>query len=150
MAGTSTADNRLRSRLRFDLVSALALIAALHGFSALKILFILYINFTIAMLVPLKIMPLVTWIFNIATLFANELSQGYRFSSLVGVVEPFYAKANGAGELLDSYGGLIPRWEVLFNITILRLISFNLDYYWSLSRDRAGSPTEVSDACSEG
>jgi D-alanyl-lipoteichoic acid acyltransferase DltB (MBOAT superfamily) len=34
------------------------------------------------------------------------------------------------------------RWEILFNITILRLISFNLDYYWSLDR-RSGSPIEV-------
>jgi hypothetical protein len=43
---------------------------------------------------------------------------------------------------MDDHGGLIPRWEVLFNITILRLISFNLDYYWSLNSPRA-SPVEV-------
>lgn len=35
------------------------------------------------------------------------------------------------GLFLDSYGGLLPRWEILFNITALRLISFNLDYYWA-------------------
>jgi protein-cysteine N-palmitoyltransferase HHAT len=23
------------------------------------------------------------------------------------------------------------RWQILFNITTLRMISFNLDYYWS-------------------
>jgi hypothetical protein len=34
------------------------------------------------------------------------------------------------------------RWEVLFKFTILRLVSFNLDYYWS-SHSRAGSPLEV-------
>jgi len=45
------------------------------------------------------------------------------------------------GHTLDSYGGLIPRWEVLFNFTILRLISFNLDYYWSLNT-RTSSPLE--------
>lgn len=34
------------------------------------------------------------------------------------------------------------RWEVLFNITILRLISFNLDYHWSL-KDGVVDPVEV-------
>lgn len=38
----------------------------------------------------------------------------------------------------------MPRWEVLFKITILRLISFNMDHYWSLDRSRSGSPVEVS------
>jgi len=46
------------------------------------------------------------------------------------------------GQVLDSYGGLIPRWEILFNITVLRLISFNLDYYWSFNFG-SSSPLEV-------
>jgi hypothetical protein len=46
------------------------------------------------------------------------------------------------GHTLDSYGGLMARWEVLFNFTVLRLISFNLDYYWSLN-SKVGSPLEV-------
>jgi len=33
---------------------------------------------------------------------------------------------------------------VLFNICVLRLISFNFDYYWSFDR-RATSPIEVGD-----
>jgi hypothetical protein len=44
---------------------------------------------------------------------------------------------------LDSFGGLMPRWEILFKITILRLISFNMDYHWSLDYS-AASPIEVS------
>ena len=58
----------------------------------------------------------------------------------------FSQEANAAhnwGAWLDSYGGIMPRWEVLFNITVLRLISFNMDYYFSLDR-RSGSPIEVS------
>lgn len=49
----------------------------------------------------------------------------------------------GWGAWLDSYGGLVARWEVLFNITILRLISFNLDYYWSIDK-RGANGLEVS------
>lgn len=141
---TTNPSSRLDSRLRFDVVSSLLLVTGLHGFSALKVLLILYLNYSIAMRAPRNIMPVATWVFNIAILFANELSQGYRFSSITAAIVPFYAGAAGAGKFLDSYGGILPRWEVLFNITVLRLISFNLDYHWSLSRDRAGSPIEVS------
>ncbi|KAH7124424.1 MBOAT, membrane-bound O-acyltransferase family-domain-containing protein [Dactylonectria macrodidyma] len=41
------------------------------------------------------------------------------------------------GNWLDSFLGILVRWEILFNTTILHLISFNLDYYWS--RDRSNS-----------
>lgn len=47
------------------------------------------------------------------------------------------------GRFLDSFGGIMPRWEVLFNIAILRMISFNMDYYWCLDYP-ATSPIEVS------
>ena len=118
-------------------------IIALHGFSAFKILFILYINFALATSLPRHVIPIAAWTFNIAILFANEMARGYHFVDIAARLEPLYGAAPEWGKTLDSYGGLIPRWEVLFNITVLRLISFNLDYYWSLDRDRAGSPVEV-------
>lgn len=132
------------SRINFDFVSGLVFISALHGFSVLKILTLLYINYCIALRLPREYIPGATWIFNITVLFANELARGYRFSSLAEAAAPFYAGAADAGKFLDGWGGLIPRWEVHFNITILRLIAFNMDHYWSLARDRAGSPLEVS------
>lgn len=131
------------SRVNFDFVSGLVFIIALHGFSALKVLTILYINYSIAMRLPRNSVPTATWIFNLTVLFANELAQGYHFKTLTEAAAPFYAGAEDLGKFLDGWGGLIPRWEVLFNITILRLIAFNMDYYWSLARDRAGSPIEV-------
>lgn len=132
------------SRINFDFVSGLVFISALHGFSVLKILTLLYINYCIALRLPREYIPGATWIFNITVLFANELARGYRFSSIAEAAAPFYAGAADAGKFLDGWGGLIPRWEVHFNITILRLIAFNMDHYWSLARDRAGSPLEVS------
>lgn len=134
----------LSSRINFDFVSGLVFILALHGVSALKILTILYANYCIAFRLPRKSIPIATWVFNVTVLFANELAQGYRFASLTQAAAPFWAGAADAGKFLDSWGGLIPRWEIHFNITILRLIAFNMDYYWSLARDRAGSPLEVS------
>ncbi|KAI9730137.1 MAG: hypothetical protein M1834_006130 [Cirrosporium novae-zelandiae] len=134
---------RLRRRIRFDLFWSAIFLVALHGISAFKILMILYINFTIVTNLPRSQIPAFTWIFNIGTLFANELSTGYRFARIASVTAP-YARLEEAinwGAWLDSFGGLIPRWEVLFNITVLRLISFNLDYYWSLDHG-SSSPLE--------
>lgn len=142
---SSEATVRFNSRVTFDFIFALVFITVLHGFSALKILIILYINFNIATRLPRSYIPPTTWIFNIATLFANELAHGYPFSSLATAMLPSFAQAGDWGKSMDSYGGLLPRWEILFNFTVLRMISFNMDYYWSLNQDRAGSPVEVCD-----
>jgi hypothetical protein len=139
-----SAQTKLASRLTFDFYSSIVFIAALNGFSALKVLLILYINFKIGTALPRHAIPAPTWVFNIAVLFANELTQGYRWSALGKAFVPFYPPVTELGNFLDSYGGIMPRWEVLFKITILRMISFNMDHYWSLSRSRAGSPLEVS------
>ena len=138
-----TADGRLNARLNFDFVFAFVFIFALHGFSALKVLLILYINFNIATSLPRAYIPAATWIFNIAILFTNELARGYPYATMTSAILPSYVAASDLGKFLDSYSGLIPRWEVLFNITVLRLISFNIDHYWSLDQPRSGSLIEV-------
>lgn len=142
------ADARLRQRVRFDLVFAFCFLLVLHGSSSVKVFAILYTNFLLAKHLPRSVVPWTTWIFNIAILFANELCHGYPYSDVarfvsIGPFGPGYSPTTSWGTWLDSYGGLIPRWEILFNITVLRLISFNLDYYWALDR-RAASPVEVS------
>jgi protein-cysteine N-palmitoyltransferase HHAT len=143
-SSNSSAEQRLRYRLTFDFYSSLIFISALHGFSAFKILIILYINFSIANRIPREAIPAVTWIFNICILFANELTRGYSYGSIMESMAPFYAEAGNWGKFLDSWGGIIPRWDVSFNITVLRLISFNMDHYWAMDRSRSGSPLEVS------
>jgi hypothetical protein len=127
----------------------LLFLAILHGFSALKVLLILYTNYNLAMSLPKRYVPAATWVFNISILFANELCQGYRFRDIASLVSRHPTNLVDGdnivmrlGSWLDGCGGLMPRWEILFNITVLRLISFNLDYYWSLDR-RSGSPIEV-------
>ncbi|PWY68081.1 glycerol:H+ symporter [Aspergillus sclerotioniger CBS 115572] len=139
-------DARLTQRTGFDFYFALVFIAALHGVSALKVLAILYVNYKIAKILPRKYIPAATWTFNIGTLFANELCAGYPLERVAALL----ASQGGAeqdaplvlwGRFLDGFGGIMPRWEILFNITILRLISFNMDYYWSLDYP-AGSPIE--------
>ncbi|KAL1953682.1 hypothetical protein VTO42DRAFT_2355 [Malbranchea cinnamomea] len=139
------AEARLKQRVQFDFWFALIFLAALHGFSSLKIFAILYINFLIAKRLPRGYLPAATWAFNIGVLFANELLRGYPFAGFASLIVPRGDDTEAAavtwGKWLDSHGGLISRWEVLFKITLLRLISFNLDYYWSLDH-RSGSPVE--------
>ncbi|KAK4612821.1 Membrane-bound O-acyltransferase GUP1 [Fulvia fulva] len=147
---TQTADTRLQSRVTFDLAFAMIFLLALHGVSAIKVLIILYLNYQVATTLPRQYVASTTWIFNIAILFANELCHGYKFSDIVAVTLPPTTtaadKANVApgdnwGAWIDTYGGLLPRWEILFNITVLRLIAFNFDHLWMLDR-RASSPIE--------
>ena len=146
----ATGDARLARRLQFDFYFGLLFIVALHGVSAVKVLALLYINYRIGKTLPRSYIPAVTWTFNICILFANELCSGYRFEKVAMLFSPS-AGVSGEqettlvqwGRMLDSFGGIMPRWEVLFNIAILRMISFNMDYYWSLDYP-AASPIEVS------
>ena len=146
------ADNRLKNRIAFDAGFGLIYITALHGVSACKILLILYTNYQFATKLPKNLVPVAAWTFNIAILFANELCHGYSFRT---VAETMFSQSIALDDsrgnslmviwasYMDGFGGLIPRWEVLFKITILRLISFDLDVYWG-SFVSSGSPLEVS------
>lgn len=141
-------ESRKDTRIRFDLGFAIVFSLALHGISAAKVFLILYVNYLVATALPRPYIPAATWIFNIGILFANELCHGYPLAGVASMLLPPQTSAAGEpspnwGSWLDSYGGLIPRWEILFNICVLRLISFNFDYYWSLDRG-AISPVEVS------
>lgn len=148
LTASAAADARLEQRISFDIPFAVVFLAALHGFSIFKIVAILYLNYTIAKKLSREYVPAATWIFNVGILFANEFSRGYSYGSILSVFLPTLLASEkqepttNFGHTLDGYGGLMSRWEVLFKFTILRQISFNLDYYWSLN-SRAGSPLEV-------
>jgi hypothetical protein len=144
---SAAADARLNQRVSYDVIFACIFLTALHGFSTFKIAAILYANYCIATKLPRSYVPAASWIFAVGTLFANEFSKGYSYAAIFGLFLPASVSEKGLpatnfGHTLDSYGGLMSRWEVLFKFTILRLVSFNLDYYWSLN-SRAGSPLEV-------
>ncbi|KAK2460146.1 hypothetical protein APHAL10511_007825 [Amanita phalloides] len=110
----------------FNIFFSILAITGLHGANFLKIALILWINYGIAKYVGnlSKLGPILTWIFNAAILFSNELCDGYRFASL----------SNHLAFLDSIFQGAYPRWHVIFNMTMLRLISFNMDYYWSCNR----------------
>ncbi|KAF1977167.1 glycerol:H+ symporter-like protein [Bimuria novae-zelandiae CBS 107.79] len=145
LSPSAAADARLNQRISFDVPFAAIFIIALHGFSAFKILAILYMNYCIAKKLPRPYVPAATWTFGVSILFANEFGKGYSYATIFSTFLPSPpssekdAHATNFGHVLDSYGGLNPRWEVLFNFTVLRLISFNMDYYWSLASPSSAS-----------
>lgn len=153
---SSGGPNRLEQRASFDFVFAFIFLFVLHGFSLFKILFFLTINYLLATKLPRKYIPVATWVFNISILFANELCRGYFYRNMASYISPptmtvvdgSYKTVDSGlmsmGAWLDKYRGLLARWEVLFNFTILRLVSFNLDYYWSIDRGNSNS-LEVGD-----
>ena len=136
---SAAADARLNQRISFDVPFSIIFLFALHGSSVFKIVFILYINYNIAKRLPRAYVPAATWLFNVGILFANDLCNGYSFGTIFGFFLPSSNVGDNQqhnrnlGHTLDSYGGLMPKWATLFKFTILRLISFNLDYYWSLN-----------------
>ncbi|MCJ1309688.1 glycerol transporter [Agyrium rufum] len=137
---------RLNRRVEYDYGFGILFIAALHGFSAFKVLAILYINFLIPTRLPRKYVPWATWGFNIGILFANEFSNGYMYGDLAGLIAPQWTTAEKGGvqrmpnwgDVLDGYSGILPRWQVLFKMTVLRMISFNFDAYWVIHREFTG------------
>ncbi|KAJ6539695.1 MBOAT, membrane-bound O-acyltransferase family-domain-containing protein [Mycena capillaripes] len=107
--------------LRFNFAASIIMLIALHGTSALKVFAILTGNYLISKSCGAsKSGPICSWIFNVAILFLNDRYSGYTFGSLA----PSLA-------YLDSYEGIYPRWHVTFNITMLRLVSFSMDYYFA-------------------
>lgn len=113
------------ARARFLAAAGLVLITALHGVSVVKILIILAANYAAVKAIKspqvARAWPALIIIANMAILFANEKSDGYRFAILhpsLGFLDDY------------AYGGLLPRWHVNFNMTMLRIISFALDAHW--------------------
>lgn len=91
------------------------------------------------------LVPPATWIFNCLILLLNERYNGYSWVALLGVGglggESWDSPRGVAAQWLDQHRGLFP-WFRLFNLVVLRMISFNIDRHWSflqmMPRDREG------------
>ncbi|EIW65751.1 hypothetical protein TREMEDRAFT_72521 [Tremella mesenterica DSM 1558] len=112
-----------QARARFIAIFSICMLVVLHGVSALKILTILSLNFAAAKspksAIVTKTWPAVLFMVNMGVLFLNERFDGYKLGELHAMFDP-----------LDTLGGILPRWHISFNITMLRIISFAMDYHW--------------------
>lgn len=72
----------------FVVVFSILMLLGLHGTSAFKVLALVSVNYCISKLSRgARYGPVLTWVFNIAVLFANEMYSGYRYSSLHSSLE---------------------------------------------------------------
>lgn len=151
-------------RTTFILLFAFPLLLVLHGTSVFKMLVILGINYQISKLSLVggklgKAAPLIAWGFNLAVLFGNEICEGYRWSSLSAelafLVSDSVVQCSRSSTLIlvglsfskdaDSIKGILPRWHINWNITMLRLVSFDMDYYWACTANPSlSNPSEDS------
>ncbi|KAI9022587.1 MBOAT, membrane-bound O-acyltransferase family-domain-containing protein [Hyaloraphidium curvatum] len=107
----------------YNIAFGLLFLVVLHGFSTLKIVGEIGLNYAIARRFRGSVLnPVLTWTLALVLLWWNERGGAQTYGSLV----PFLG-------FLDSFKGLLPRWFITFNLSILRMISFNMDYYWCLN-----------------
>lgn len=101
-------------RRQFDLGFGLFFLVGMHGFNSLKIVAHVLIMFAIGRTSTKNqiVCQCLLWGYGLSTLFIND-----RFKAV-----PFGI------EFMDNFRGLISRWDVFFNFTLLRMLSFNIDY----------------------
>lgn len=96
-------------------------VLTLHGLNTMKLLAVCLVNYGLTQALGGSVFGLIAaWTWNVGALFAVHSYDGFQFASL---------SSNLAW--MDDLHGLLPRWQINFNITMLRLISFALDYHWS-------------------
>lgn len=110
------------ARASFIAVFAMGMLFGLHGWSVLKILVILTLNYIAikARKPPMldKLWPAIIICVNMGSLLLSRKFDGYHFSAIHASL--------GA---LDSMDGMLS-WEISFNFSVLRIVSFALDYHW--------------------
>ncbi|KAJ1798029.1 glycerol transporter [Coemansia sp. RSA 2399] len=125
--------------LWFPCLFATFFVIALSGTSAIFILGLTLGNYALAKTVGgRRWAPLVFWAYNMGMLFANENYRGYEFGRIAERLA-----------WLDEWRGILRRWDITFNLTMLRMVSFAMDYHWRLCQERMLTPQQV-DALSAG
>lgn len=108
-------------RLSLSLVFSLLLLYGLHGYDTLKILVVVSLNYQLSKLTRRsRVNPFLTWSYNLTILLLSSKIQSTKFGEFSTNLK-----------FLDNFSGILPRWHIHYNITMLRVMSFNLDYYWS-------------------
>lgn len=116
-----TSSNNIMIRMIWQLLFNTVFMFYLNGYFIIFMYTISLINYSFTRLCAYKqysiLCPICTWVFNIIILLLNEQYRGYRFMF------------DSAPELYFGVTGT--SWYVLYNLTVLRMISYNMDYYWA-------------------
>lgn len=128
----------LSQQLRARAIIAFVGLLVLHGFSNLKILAIVIPNYWVGRKFGASsVNPALTWIITFISMYMME-RHTLEWASLWEVLG-----------FMDDWGGLYERWHVTFNISLLRLISYNMDYYYSLRQSTHAQIQKHRESCND-
>lgn len=117
-------------RTYFDFVLGILFIFGAHGTNTFKVLIHFFIMYCIGQYLPKKYSLPLTWIYGISTLFINDQ----------------FRETNTGVSIIDTgFKGIVDRWDVFFNFSLLRMISFNMDYIEKVDKRATQSPTESTE-----
>lgn len=114
-------------------VLGFTLLLFLHGLNSIFIVLLMTVNYMINIIgnkYHLKLIPILTWSWALFSLLGSE----WLFHKIT-----FKTISFGYLSYLDNviFKGGYHRWWVIYNISVLRMISFNMDYYYSLLANRS-------------
>ncbi|KAJ2556401.1 glycerol transporter [Coemansia sp. RSA 1933] len=131
--GRQSKEGRVLPALWFPCLFATIFVIVLSGTSTVFILGLTLGNYVLAKTAGgYWWAPAVFWAYNMAMLFANESFRGYEFGRMVAQLA-----------WLDEWRGLLRRWDITFNLTMLRMMSFAMDYHWRRCQDHVMTPREI-------
>lgn len=102
-----------RHRVKIGVIAGILQLVLLHGCAAIFFLLSVLSNYTI--LHSSKKSVFLLWAYNLLALFAVRLSNGFMISSALPALR-----------FLNTYRGIM-RWDICFNISVLRMISYGID-----------------------
>ena len=120
------------SHVYFYCLSNIGFIIFLHGGKSIWPLLIAGVTYWIGKVWKgSRLNPVLTWVFCVAMVVASDYLRGFQTWSWLGT--PLW--------FLERWGSGVYAWQTQFNLTMLRLISFNMERYWvnNNTRDGGGS-----------
>ncbi|WFD03977.1 glycerol transporter [Malassezia obtusa] len=136
LASRCTAAQQLHIRKLFWGTMGAVCVGALHGTNTLKLLALALINYYVAHAAT-RLTPTasrtVVWVWNAAALFLVFYLDGVP-----------YARLTPALAWLDTYAGLLPRWYINYNFSMLRFVSYALDYQWAEAKTPVDPARELA------
>lgn len=108
------------TKLQFDFGFGLFFLFVAHGVNSIRVLAHVMIMFAISHIFrgQKRIATILLWVYGISSLFVNDKYRKYPFGDILSILSP----------LDSSFVGIIARWDVFFNFTLLRMLSYNIDY----------------------
>ena len=115
-------DNSLNAQLWYYVIFGLGHALYLHGGGILFLISMIAFNYILVILfIRTRGFPLITWFFNLSFLLITEYYHGYKFA--------WISESLG---YLDGYQSVMD-WNRVNNLILLKVISFQMDYYWKLT-----------------